>query len=138
MTSGEETIWAHNILVLPFIVSGKLTLKSTCNIPKSKPGTSLSTIKRWLPHRLSKRQSQTTVLPRSPITQMIFFNQGMTLRSTVDISHKNISPRSSHPENDQPSNVLFPTVNLQQIGADKRSDVSPYLDCTSLQVTSTS
>ena len=32
---------------------------------------------RWLPHRLSKRQSLTTVLLRTPITQMIFFNQGM-------------------------------------------------------------
>ena len=34
---------------------------------------------RWLPHRLSKRQSLTTVLLRPPITQMIFFNQGMLL-----------------------------------------------------------
>ena len=34
---------------------------------------------RWLPHRLSKRQSLTTVLLRTPITQMIFFNQGMLL-----------------------------------------------------------
>ena len=32
---------------------------------------------RWLPHRLSKRQSLTTVLLRTPITQMIFFNQGI-------------------------------------------------------------
>ena len=31
---------------------------------------------RWLPHRLSKRQSLTTVFLRTPITQMIFFNQG--------------------------------------------------------------
>ena len=29
----------------------------------------------WLPHRLSKCQSLTTVLLRTPITQMIFFNQ---------------------------------------------------------------
>ena len=34
---------------------------------------------RWLPHRLSKRQLLTTVLLRTPITQMIFFNQGMLL-----------------------------------------------------------
>ena len=34
---------------------------------------------RWLPHRLSKRHSLTTVLLRTPITQMIFFNQGMLL-----------------------------------------------------------
>ena len=33
----------------------------------------------WHPHRLSKRQSLTTVLLRTPITQMIFFNQGMLL-----------------------------------------------------------
>ena len=35
--------------------------------------------RRWLPHRLSKRQSLTTVLLRTPITEMIFFNQGMLL-----------------------------------------------------------
>ena len=34
---------------------------------------------RWLPHRLSKRQSLKTVLLRTPITQMIFFDQGMLL-----------------------------------------------------------
>ena len=34
--------------------------------------------RRWLPHRLSKRQSLTTVLLRTPITQMIFFSQGKT------------------------------------------------------------
>ena len=34
---------------------------------------------RWLPHRLSKCQSVTTVLPRTPIIQMIFFNQSMLL-----------------------------------------------------------
>ena len=34
---------------------------------------------RRLPHRLSKRQSITTVLLRTPITQMIFFNQGKNL-----------------------------------------------------------
>ena len=34
---------------------------------------------RWLPHRFSKRRSLTTVLLRTPITQMIFFNQGMLL-----------------------------------------------------------
>ena len=32
---------------------------------------------RWLPHRLSKHLSLTTVLLRTPITQMILFNQGM-------------------------------------------------------------
>jgi len=34
---------------------------------------------RWLPHRLSKRQSLTTVLLRTPVTQMILFNHGMLL-----------------------------------------------------------
>ena len=34
---------------------------------------------RWLPHRLSRRQSLTSVLVRTLITQMIFFNQGMLL-----------------------------------------------------------
>ena len=37
---------------------------------------------RWLPHRLSKCQSLTTVLLRTPTTQMIFFNQGMLLLSS--------------------------------------------------------
>ena len=32
---------------------------------------------RWLPHKLSKRQSLTTVLLRTPTTQKTFFNQGM-------------------------------------------------------------
>ena len=32
-----------------------------------------------LPHKLSKRQSLTTVLFRTSITQMIFFNQGILL-----------------------------------------------------------
>ena len=36
-------------------------------------------LRRWFPHRLLKRQSLTTVLLRTPITQMIFFNQGMLL-----------------------------------------------------------
>ena len=31
---------------------------------------------RWLPHRLSKRQSLKTVVLRTPVTQMIFFNHG--------------------------------------------------------------
>ena len=34
---------------------------------------------RWLPYSLSKCQSQTTVLLRTPITQMIFFNKGIAL-----------------------------------------------------------
>ena len=34
---------------------------------------------RWIPHRLLKRQSLTTVLHRTPITQMIFFNQGISI-----------------------------------------------------------
>ena len=40
---------------------------------------------RWLPHRLSKRQSLTTVLLRTPITQMIFFNEGMNWSSVSSI-----------------------------------------------------
>ena len=34
---------------------------------------------RWLPHFLSKHQSQTTVLLMTPIIQMIFFNQDLTI-----------------------------------------------------------
>ena len=38
---------------------------------------SITWLWRWLPHRLSKCQSPTTVLLRTPVTQMITFNQGM-------------------------------------------------------------
>ena len=44
---------------------------------RRKPSSAI--FKRWLPHKLSKRQSLTTVLFRTPITQMIFLNQGMFL-----------------------------------------------------------
>ena len=33
---------------------------------------------RWLPYRLSKRQSQTTVVLGTPVTQVIFFDQGIS------------------------------------------------------------
>ena len=36
----------------------------------------------WLPHRLLKHHSQKTVLLRTPITQMILFNQGMLLQGS--------------------------------------------------------
>ena len=42
----------------------------------------LKMIWRWLPHRLSQRQLPTTVSLRTPITQMIIFNQGMLLHTT--------------------------------------------------------
>ena len=60
------------------------------------PGTSKfpATIWRWLPHRLSKRQSQTTVLLRTPITQMIFFNQGSFLKLVLVKLSRNIVPGS--------------------------------------------
>ena len=41
----------------------------------------------WPPHRLSKRQSQTTVNLRTPITQMIFLNQGMLLMLLLRSNH---------------------------------------------------
>ena len=44
-----------------------------------QPTKTITWLWRWLPHRLSKRQSLTTVLLRTPITHMIFFNQGMLL-----------------------------------------------------------
>ena len=52
-----------------------LLLRPMFRQPVRKP----SSQSRWLPHRLSKCQSQTTVLQRTPITQMIFFNQGTLL-----------------------------------------------------------
>ena len=42
---------------------------------------------KWLPHRLSKRQSLTTVLLRTPITQMILFNQGKTVSDIMNCLH---------------------------------------------------
>ena len=44
---------------------------------------------RWLSNRLSKRQLQTTVLLRTPTTQMIFFNQGMLLRGSKHFLNQN-------------------------------------------------
>ena len=42
--------------------------------PVQKPSSTW--LWRWPPHLLSKHQSPTTVLFRTPITQMVFFNQG--------------------------------------------------------------
>ena len=53
-----------------------------------------------LPHRLSKRQSQTTVLLRTPMTQMIFFNQNIC----IGIGNKEL-PREA------PSGTSFPNLS---------------------------
>ena len=50
-------------------------LRLTYRQPLQKP----SSESRWLPHRLWKRQSPTTVLLRTPVMQMIIFNHGMLL-----------------------------------------------------------
>ena len=60
----NRTIWIHIGTTGFFHLNGK---------------RSRSTILPWLPHRLWKRQSQTTVFLRTPITQMIFFNQGIVI-----------------------------------------------------------
>ena len=48
-----------------------------------EPRSNIKWLWRWLRHRLSKRQSLTTVLLRTPITQMIFFSQGTYDQVTV-------------------------------------------------------
>ena len=50
----------------------------------------LTWLKRWLLHRLWKRQLQTTVLLRTPITKMIFFNQGTVCYSWIQTVFLNI------------------------------------------------
>ena len=50
-----------------------LIIPSCLNFQLTKTNTWLW---RWLPRRLLKHQSLTTVLLRTPITQMIIFNQG--------------------------------------------------------------
>ena len=77
---------------------------------------------RWLPHRLSKRQSQTTVLLRTPIIQMIFSNRDtyQRLRKQPRKACKSLSScwwftRSSHvlPNTDIPrefNRILMRTV----------------------------
>ena len=65
---------------------------------------------RWLRHRLSKRQSLTTVLLRTPITQMIFFNQAnLTMTSAEHLALTSI-PLISLKTN--PSQILSNPFNL--------------------------
>ena len=40
-------------------------------------------VKSWLPHRLSKPQSPTTVLVSTPVTQMIIANQGILVLASL-------------------------------------------------------
>ena len=48
--------------------------------PVLKPSSEIKTfLWRWLSHRLSKHQLQTTVLLRTPVIQKIIFKQGMLL-----------------------------------------------------------
>ena len=62
----------------------------------------VSCLWRWLPHRLSKRQSQTTVLLRISITQIICFTQGMLLLgSNHFLIENNVT------ENPEPKVFLF-------------------------------
>ena len=68
---------ANHIMHLP-------TAMLSTDQPNGSPGflsfqltTTITSLWRWLLHRLLKRQSQTTVLLKTPITQMIFFNHGM-------------------------------------------------------------
>ena len=63
---------------------------------------------RWLPHRLSKHQSLTRVLLRTPMTQMIFFNQGIKSIVMQDPDNvlkcsrfRNIWMKNSLPQMDQ-------------------------------------
>ena len=83
--NGEFNFYSFNIQVIPWLkkiiwVIG-VPVKDCCYWltfwqPVRKPSSESSTttwLWRWLAQRLSKRQSITTVLLRTPITQMIFF-----------------------------------------------------------------
>ena len=61
------TLWSLTLSSLP--LQSIRILRQACDL----------TVWRWLRHTLSKGQSQTAVLLRIPITQMIFFNQDMLL-----------------------------------------------------------
>ena len=62
----KKIIWVIGVLRKTVVSDGRFD--NLC-------GSHLQSLWRWLPHRLSKRQSLTTVLVRTPITQVIFFNQ---------------------------------------------------------------
>ena len=91
-TEGSELLFCHRRY------SGWLcSLRVRENLKKKKYFSTNTTywLWRWLPHRLSKRQSLTTVLLlRTPITQMIFFTQGILLLGSnhflITISVQNI------------------------------------------------
>ena len=68
--------------------------------PVRKPSSGLL---RWLPHRLSKRQSLTTVLLRTLITRMTFCNQGMLL-----LGSNHLVPCSRTTTNKQSFSLYYP------------------------------
>ena len=77
----------------------------------------LTQLWRWLLHRLSKRQSPATGLLRTPITQIIIFNQGMILLG----SNHFLAIYSSH--------HIDPSFHVRRIGKKRRLDyVATILD----------
>ena len=80
---------------------------------------------RWLPYRLSKRHSLTTVLLRTPVTQKIFFNQGMLLLgsnhflSKKKMTNKNQNDISSILKGCEEDNWLKQMARLPTLAFDK-------------------
>ena len=73
----KKIIWV--IGVLRRTVVSDINVSTTCAKAIFRVTCGVTWLWRRLPQRLSKRQSLTTVLLRTPITQIFVFNQGMLL-----------------------------------------------------------
>ena len=75
----DATVAKTSLKIASSSLSIFLVLMSICLLATDVSTTCAEATRlwRWLPHRLSKRQSLTTVLLRTPINHMIFFNQGI-------------------------------------------------------------
>ena len=71
---------------------------------------------RWLAQMLSKRQSQTTVLLRTPIIQMIFFNQGKLNNILLWIVVESFVLGIEHFSQLTRSTIVSFFLNLKQLG----------------------
>ena len=95
LTLKDISLWSFGICTV-LITSMKLSVDCSLCWDLSVKGFWIFTwLWRWLPHRLSKRQSLTTVLLWTPITQMIFFNQGMLLLGSNHFLISRVVPLAS-------------------------------------------
>ena len=77
----SQPIYLHNVFTANHITHLP-TATLSIELSNRSPGflnfrltETITWLRTWLPHKLSKRQSQTTVVLSTPTTQMIFFNQ---------------------------------------------------------------